>query len=156
MLRTSNLDPTAYGQQNEPKLRAIVEEMKSTPAQHLVKGKNKMGNVRTVLDEMSFDSKGEAARYQYLRRYEAMKLIKDLRMQVPIELGVKGSSGRMRKYLADFQYTLVETGEVVTEDFKGHRTAMYILKKAMVAALGIRIREVRRPGSPPGWDESTS
>lgn len=45
-------------------------------------------------------------------------------------------------YVADFVYTIAETGENVVEDSKGVRTKDYIIKrKLMLAVHGIRIKE---------------
>ena len=85
-------------------------------------------------------------------------LISDLREQVPFELipAQYGDCGtdqngkparvcveRSCKYVADFVYTLNDSGETVVEDTKGVRTKEYIIKrKLMLWVHGIRIREV--------------
>ena len=46
------------------------------------------------------------------------------------------------KYVADFVYTDVETGETVVEDTKGFRTDVYKIKrKLMLKVHGIKIKE---------------
>lgn len=46
-------------------------------------------------------------------------------------------------YIADFVYTIAETGETIVEDTKGFRTKDYIIKrKLMLAVHSIRIKEV--------------
>lgn len=50
---------------------------------------------------------------------------------------------KVATYRADFQYWDCERNELVVEDVKGVRTAMYRLKKKLVEAqYGITIREV--------------
>lgn len=45
-------------------------------------------------------------------------------------------------YISDFDYVDAKTGEHVTEDVKGHRTAVYRVKKKMMLWIhGIRIKE---------------
>jgi hypothetical protein len=46
-------------------------------------------------------------------------------------------------YIADFVYTVVETGETVVEDTKGFRTKDYLIKrKLMLFVYGIKIKEI--------------
>lgn len=46
-------------------------------------------------------------------------------------------------YVADFVYTIVETGENIVEDTKGVKTKDYIIKRKLMYAIhGIRIHEV--------------
>jgi hypothetical protein len=94
---------------------------------------------------------------------EMAGLIKDLERQVEFELipeqrepdtvGKRGAihKGKLLekpiKYIADFQYTDVKTGEVITEDVKGYKREgaykLFVVKrKLMLYLLGIRIKEV--------------
>jgi len=100
--------------------------------------RNKFGNVRTVVDGRTFDSKKEARRYLELKRLQAAGAITALRLQVRFPLRVNGVA--VGKYVADFVY--VRDGRRVVEDVKGVRTAVYKLKcKLMLAVHGIEILE---------------
>lgn len=103
-------------------------------------------------------SKKEHYRAQELLLQQRAGLISDLREQVSYELipaqyGECGKDfkGRTTKvllersvrYIADFVYTDVATGQTVVEDTKGVRTREYIIKrKLMLLFYGIRIREI--------------
>lgn len=110
------------------------------------KKKPKYHNVKTVVDGITFDSKREATRYQYLKMLERKNEISDLRLQVPFVLvPSQRIDGRVieqpMKYVADFVYR--QQGQTVVEDSKGARTKDYINKrKLMLWIHGIRIKEV--------------
>lgn len=106
-----------------------------------VKARNKYGAVKTQVDGITFDSKGEAMRYLELKAMEEAGLIHELRLQVRFPLVIHGDYGSVeREYRADFVY--VEDGIRVVEDFKGHKTREYLLKRDLMKALhGIEIRE---------------
>lgn len=103
-------------------------------------------------------SKKEHNRAAQLKLWQRAGIISNLREQVPFELipaqygecgtDLKGKPVRLCverscKYIADFVYTVNETGETVVEDTKGVRTKYYIIKrKLMLFIHGIRIREV--------------
>lgn len=98
-----------------------------------------------MLDGIRFDSKREARRWSALLLLQRGGVITDLRRQVKFALhGRDGPiltpTGKQAHYVADFVYT--ENGREVVEDAKGHKTADYLLKKAILAAQGIIIREV--------------
>lgn len=112
-------------------------------------GCQKFGAVPVDADGFHFDSKGEAARFQHLRALQAIGTISGLQPHVRYPLVVNGVL--VCEYEADATYDLGT--EKVVEDFKGMRNPAYILKRKLAAALGIRIREVRRPKDPAGWDE---
>ena len=124
--------------------------------------KSKYHNIKTrALDGTVTDSIKEARRGQELLLLEKAGKITELRRQVKYELipaqyetyeryGKKGQRlkdcvrllERKVEYVADFVYTIAETGENVVEDTKGVRTADYIIKrKLMLAVHGIRIKE---------------
>lgn len=112
--------------------------------------KSKYGNVKTIVDGIKFDSKGESERYTFLKLKERTGRIKDLRLQVPYELIPKsrneaGKAIRAMTYKADFVYIDTRTGREVVEDFKGKRTQDYINKsKHMKEKYGIEIHETDR------------
>jgi hypothetical protein len=125
--------------------------------------KSKYYNVKTrTSDGLVFDSTKEARRWEQLLLLQRAGKITELRRQVKYELipaqyetyeryGKKGQRlkdgvillERKVEYVADFVYTIVETGENIVEDAKGIRTKEYILKrKLMLAVHSIRIKEV--------------
>ena len=124
--------------------------------------KRKYYNVKTrALDGAVFDSYKEARRWDELLLLQRAGKITDLQRQVRYELipaqyqtyeryGKKGQRLKdgvrlLEKsvcYVADFVYTIAETGENIVEDSKGVRTKDYIIKrKLMLAVHGIRIKE---------------
>lgn len=104
--------------------------------------KNKFNAKKTELDNVVFDSAGEANRYANLALLQRAGKIANLKRQVKIPLVVNGTHiaiesklGRRRRlfYLADFTYT--ENGVAVIEDFKGCDTPLSRLKRALVEAV---------------------
>lgn len=93
----------------------------------------------------TFDSRHEAERYMQLRSMEQNGIISELRCQVPYELiptqTIDGVTLRAARYIADFVY---KRGNVeVVEDAKGVKTAVYQLKKKLMAVnYGILVQEV--------------
>lgn len=121
--------------------------------------KNKYNAKSVEYDGIKFDSQKEALRYKELRFLISEGIITDLRRQVkfiliptqrePSTVGKRGAikQGRLLEkecsYIADFVYTVVETGETVVEDAKGFRTKEYaIKKKLMLFVYGVQIKEV--------------
>jgi hypothetical protein len=107
----------------------------------------KYGNRKTVLDGITFDSAKEAKRWAELKLLEREGGIDCLQRQVPIELHgqlgfIRTKTGRIMTYVADFTYTDKRAREVIIEDAKGFQTPEYKLKRAILAAMGITIREV--------------
>ncbi len=107
----------------------------------------KYGNRKTTLDGITFDSAKEAKRWAELKLLERAGEIRDLERQRPIPMigqkdDIKTPTGRQATYRADFIYTDTKTGAWVVEDSKGFRTPEYLLKRAILAAMGITIREV--------------
>jgi hypothetical protein len=124
--------------------------------------KSKYYSIKTrALDGSVFDSLKEARRWDELLLLQRAGKITDLQRQVKYELipdqyqtyeryGKKGQKlkdgvrclERKVEYVADFVYTIADTGENVVEDSKGVRTKDYIIKrKLMLAVHGIRIKE---------------
>lgn len=95
----------------------------------------KYRNIKTVVDEITFDSQLEAKRYKLLKTLEKTGNIFDLKLQVPFELQpafvtITGEKIRAIKYVADFVY-INKSGVKVVEDTKGVRTKEYKIKKKM-------------------------
>jgi hypothetical protein len=102
---------------------------------------NKYNAVKTTINGITFDSKREASRYQELMLLQRAGQIQDLALQVPFAITVNGK--KICKYIADFQYVDVSTGKTVTEDSKGYRNQVYIIKRKLVEALyNVKIVEV--------------
>lgn len=107
------------------------------------------GARRTTIGSRTFDSALEAARWQELCILQRAGLITDLDCQVKIALmGLRGPiltpTGRPMHYRADFTYR--ENGRVVIEDAKGVETDTYRMKRAVLAAQGYIIREIKKAG----------
>ena len=79
---------------------------------------SKYGNVKTEIDGLKFDSKGEARRWQELKLLERGGVITDLQRQVKYPLMCAGKL--IANFIADYAYT--EGGKMVVEDFKSHAT----------------------------------
>jgi hypothetical protein len=91
-------------------------------------------------------SKKEHRREGELRMLERGGEIQGLRCQVKVPLyGRDGPiltpTGQHACWVADFVYADVRTGEIVYEDAKGFQTPEYKLKRAILAAQGIKITE---------------
>lgn len=84
--------------------------------------KTKYANKKTVIDGITFDSKGEASRYFLLKDLERAGKISNLRRQVKFVLAPAVKiEGEKRKrpeltYYADFVY--LQNGLEVVDDFK--------------------------------------
>lgn len=106
------------------------------------------GAERTVVDGIAFDSKREAKRWGELRLLQIAGEIRDLERQVPVDLlGQDGpiltdSGKQTRRYVADFRYFDTRLGIWVIEDAKGHPTEVFKLKRAILAAQGIEVKEI--------------
>lgn len=105
--------------------------------------KSKYRSIKTTVDDITFDSKKEAKRYQELKLLQCANKIEDLRLQVPYILIDKSRYGRQIKYIADFVYYDNELKQEIVEDTKGFRTDVYRLKKRLMAeTYGIEIKEI--------------
>ena len=98
---------------------------------------SKYNSRKTVIDDITFDSKKEAKRYVELKKKQEEGEITGLRLQVPFELvpsftiEIDGKKRKRRniRYIADFVY--YENGQKVVEDVKGRKTEIYKLKKKL-------------------------
>lgn len=90
------------------------------------KKKSIYGNTRCEYGGHKFDSIKEKDRFIELRFQEKIKIISDLKMQVPFELNPGGTYSY--KYVADFTYTN-DRGEFIVEDVKGFAEKREFLKK---------------------------
>lgn len=108
------------------------------------------GAKRTVVDGIKFDSKKEAARWSVLQILQQQGEISSLERQVKIPLwGLHGpimtdGGKQQRCYIADFRYVdWSKGGEIIIEDVKSgsFRTEVYALKRAILAAQGVKVFE---------------
>ena len=104
---------------------------------------SKYHNRKVEIDGIKFDSTKEGERYLELKLLLKAGKIRDVQMQVEVELIPKQGGERACKYKADFVYHMADTGKMVVEDVKGKRTREYIIKrKLMLWRHGIKIVEV--------------
>ncbi len=112
--------------------------------------RSKYGNMKTVVNGITFDSKAEADRYEELLWLEKAGTIRGIKRQVPFEIIPAlvlpdGTKWAKTEYVADFRYYDTRTREWVTEDVKGYKTDVYKLKrKLMYQVHGIVIHETGR------------
>lgn len=112
---------------------------------------SKYGAKKVTIDGITFDSMKEANRWCELKLLVRGKVITELERQVRFELipAQHDKHGKLLersvKYVADFVYIDMKTGERIVEDVKSSatKTKEYILKrKLLLYYYGIRIREV--------------
>jgi hypothetical protein len=109
--------------------------------------KTKYRSEATIVDGIRFSSKKEARRWGELKLLQKAGLIAGLERQYryPLhgqEAPILTPTGRQAYYVADFVYEDIEAKAVVIEDAKGFRTPEYKLKRAILAAMGLTIKEV--------------
>jgi hypothetical protein len=135
---------TARVSGSNPIARAAAE-LSSVMAEPAARGK--YGNVKTVVDGITFDSAREAARYEVLAQMQRAGHISELQIQVPFDVVpaavVAGKKRRARRYVADFVYRNA-AGDRIVEDVKGMLTPMYELKRHLMKVVhDIDIVEVK-------------
>lgn len=108
---------------------------------------SKYGNTRVTLNGETFDSRREMERYCHLLILQRAGQIQQLERQVPFILSpavvINGRKRPPLRYVADFTY--VERGATVrtVEDVKGTVTEGYRIKRHLMAAMGIQMKEVK-------------
>ena len=127
---------------HQPKSSQFGPVMDTTPIYPLPVEKpatrRKYRNVPTIVDNIQFDSKKEAARYRELRLLERAEKIQNLMCQPRYRLEI--NEVLICHYAGDFSYT--EDGQNIVEDCKGMKTQVYKLKAKLMKALhGVTIRE---------------
>lgn len=105
------------------------------------------GTKRVTVQGIKFHSVRESKRWLLLRDREKRGEIMELQLQVPILLqGQNGPiltpTGRQMIYKADFQYFDNVALRWVIEDAKGHETDTFIMKRAILAAMGVEVELV--------------
>ena len=98
----------------------------------MTKRYNKYKNKKVTIDNITFDSKKEARRYEELKLMEKTGLITNLVLQPRYELlkafKRRGKTHRKIEYIADFKYFDNERQVEVIEDVKGVSTSVFSLK----------------------------
>jgi hypothetical protein len=104
----------------------------------------KYRNRKTVIDNITFDSRKEAIRYTELKVLEAAGTISNLQRQTKFLLLPKQGNERPVHYLADFTYQI--DNKLICEDVKSPYTRklpLYILKRKLMKYFHqIEIQEV--------------
>lgn len=101
----------------------------------------KYRNIKCEADGYTFASKAEYNRYQELKLLQRTAHIKNLELQPKYAIIV--NSKKICTYIADYRYFDCDKNQVVVEDVKGVKTAVYRIKKKLVEALyNIIIQEV--------------
>jgi uncharacterized protein DUF1064 len=110
---------------------------------------SKMGNARTLYDDIWWDSKAEAEHWMFLKARAQKGEIRKLQHHVKYALLCPSKDRVMchivSDYEADYVYEALEHGEWVRHvvDKKGFRTRMYLLKRKWLELQeGITIEEV--------------
>ena len=100
--------------------------------------RNKYRAIKTIVDDITFDSKKEARRYVQLKLLVKAGVVTKLELQPRYDLII--NTVKCGFYKADFRY--FENGKEVVEDVKGMKTPVYNLKKKLIKAIyGIEIFE---------------
>lgn len=105
--------------------------------------RRKYGNQKVVIDDIPFDSQKEGVRYWELKQMRNNGEIRDLECHPVYRFETNGV--RIGRYIADFRYRVVATGETIVEDVKSDatKTTAYRLRKRLMKAFhGIDVVEV--------------
>jgi hypothetical protein len=140
---TRGVDLSVIGEEYTANISQLRDAAEGKPAPPAKKKRPRYGRARKVeLDGHTFDSQGEAKRYQRLRIEQAAGLITDLMVHPEYEMAVNGEL--VYVYTADFLY--IRGGRVVCEDYKSEGTrrkdTWRLIKKLFHAIYGYRITEV--------------
>lgn len=106
------------------------------------KKKNKFNARKVLVDDIKFDSQGEAFRYKQLLEKQEKGEISELKRQVKYSIDINDM--HICNYIADFEYLDHATGGYITEDYKGMDTPNSRLKRKLVLAIhGVDVRVVK-------------
>jgi hypothetical protein len=113
--------------------------------------RSKYRAVKLDTPDGKFDSGLEYKRWLYLKALEKGKEIANLKRQIPYVLipSQKGKDGKVLfkecKYVSDFEYDDLRTGEHIVEDTKGVVLPEFRLKQKMMYFFhGIEVKIVKR------------
>ncbi|WP_455423719.1 DUF1064 domain-containing protein [Cupriavidus pampae] len=108
---------------------------------------SKYGNERVTWNGQKFDSRREMERYSHLLMLERAGRILQLERQVVFILApavvIDGRKRPALRYVADFRYLELGAKVKTVEDVKGKITEGYRIKRHLMAAMGITIKEVK-------------
>lgn len=111
----------------------------------------KYGARKIVCTDGKFDSGLEFKRWIYLKQLQQNGEITNLKRQIPYTLipSQKDKNGKVLyrevKYVSDFEYDIVSTGEHIVEDTKGVILPIFKLKqKLMYFFFGIQVKVVKK------------
>lgn len=109
--------------------------------------RNKYHAIKVKSDGITFDSKGEHARYCVLKQRVKCGLIEGIQVHPVFKASVNGVF--ICKVILDFQYYDKDTDKLVYEDFKGVYTPISKLKHKLLRALypDVDLRIVREVNS---------
>lgn len=97
---------------------------------------NKYSNKKTTIDNITFDSRKEAKRYQELKLLEKTGRIQSLVLQprflLQDKFRYKNKGYRKIEYVADFSYYHSINDCLIIEDVKGVKTDVFRLKEKML------------------------
>jgi len=118
----------------------IRSQIEAQLGKDVVEKQSKFKNKIVIYDGIKFRSVKECNRYKTLKYHLDLKVISDLRLQVPYKLEIDNKL--IETYIADFVYIDVFTRKEIVEDAKGCRTATYKRKKRWMKSIyGIEIKE---------------
>lgn len=125
--------------------RMSIEDYKAhmkKPAKYAEqKKKSKYGNEKVVVDGMSFDSIREANYYKKLKILLTAGKIDQIERQVRYQLNEGGTFSY--EYVADFRFTMKDTGEMHVVDVKGYKTKEFKKKARLMKKIwNIEIKTV--------------
>lgn len=104
--------------------------------------RSKYGNIKTVVDGITFDSKKEAEYYGVLKLRQAAGEIASFELQPKFQLLEKSPDMKAVIYKADFRVVYPD-GKSEIVDVKGYMTDVYKIKRAWLwQRHGIRILEI--------------
>jgi hypothetical protein len=110
--------------------RFTPQDLKTLQARGPVK--SKFGNKKVVVDNIGFDSKREAARYNELKLMRNAELISSIDVHPVYPIYIKDM--KVCDVVLDFAYTIYENSHSVHEDVKGKDNPLSQLKRKMVEA----------------------
>ncbi|HEV2594146.1 MAG TPA: DUF1064 domain-containing protein [Sphingomicrobium sp.] len=109
--------------------------------------KSKYGNQKCESGGVKFDSKREMMRWHDLVIMQTRGEISELDLQVPFVLApavvIDGRKRPALRYVADFVYVKAGEDSQTVEDVKGRITEGYRIKRHLMAARGITIKEIK-------------
>jgi hypothetical protein len=89
-----------------------------------------------TMDGRCYASKGEMNRCAELQLLQRAGLIRDLEIQPKFilqpEYTYQGKKVPALIYIADFRYFDIQKNQRIVEDYKGHRTEVYLIKKKIL------------------------